>query len=287
MMCRKPFVRGMEAFGCGQCMPCRFNRRRIWTHRIMLESLVHRCASFVTLTYNDENLPAGGTLVPRDLQLFLKRLRRQMPVKLRFFGVGEYGDFSWRPHYHLALFGCDRSCGSLLRKAWPSGFVHVGDLTYDSAQYVCGYVTKKLTRSDDDRLHGRYPEFARMSLRPGIGALAIEEVAAALQNRAGWDYIGDVGDVPSVLRHGRKSMPLGRYMRTRLRAAMNFAEVGESAEAAYKRSAEMLVMYKDYLLNEKEEALGVGDFVRKTGAAKAVQLENRLKILNSRKGLGL
>ena len=64
MLCRKPFSKKGAQFGCGQCMACRINRRRIWTHRIMLEALVSPSASFLTLTYNKENLPDGGTLAP-------------------------------------------------------------------------------------------------------------------------------------------------------------------------------------------------------------------------------
>ena len=44
-------------FGCGQCLPCRVNKRRLWTNRIMLESMCHDDNAFVTLTYNDDNIP--------------------------------------------------------------------------------------------------------------------------------------------------------------------------------------------------------------------------------------
>lgn len=279
MLCRKPFVRGMEAFGCGQCMPCRFNTRRIWTHRIMLEALVHADASFVTLTYDKYNLPDGGSVVPRDMQLFLKRVRKNVG-RCRFFGVGEYGDHSWRPHYHLALFGIGPDRAQDIQKCWRYGFSYTGTLTRDSAQYVAGYVTKKLTQVNEftyEKLLHRHPEFARMSNRPGIGALAIDQVAQALLNRHGWDSIERNGDVPTALRSDGRMQPLGRYMRRKLREKMNFKEHGQTEEAAWKASAEMLVMYKDYLL-DNPHALGLKQALLEKGKVKAQQLETKMKI---------
>lgn len=219
---------------------------------MMLEAVVHPAASFVTLTYNEDNLPEGGTLVPKHLQDFMKRLRKNVGG-CRFFGVGEYGDHSWRPHYHLALFGHGPAQGEAIASCWPFGFTHTGDLTLHSAQYVAGYVTKKMTRADDERLNGRYPEFARMSLRPGIGATALQHVADALQNKYGWDEIESTGDVPKMLRHAGRTMPLGRYMRSRLRSEMNFAEIGGQPDAIFKESARLLDVYKSYLLDEETE----------------------------------
>lgn len=256
----------------------------------MLEALVHEKASFVTLTYNEENLPDGGSLYPRHLQLFLKRLRLRVGA-LRFYGVGEYGDDNERPHYHLALYGLAPEGGYYVRDryvqpdvdgAWGLGNTDTGTLTLDSAQYICGYVVKKLVKKDDPRLGGRHPEFARMSLRPGIGAPAIQQVANALQNKAGWDEINNLGDVPNVLKTAGRLMPLGRYMRQRLRLGMNFEVLRESDEAAYKRSAEMLVMYQDYLLTS-EAPLGVKQMVLQANAQKTLNLINRTKIYNSKK----
>lgn len=257
----------------------------------MLESLVHERASFVTLTYADENLPEGGTVIPRHLQLFMKRVRKHAGRGIRFFGVGEYGDLTQRPHYHLALFGLGRSEADVIGRSWNLGFSYVGDLTLDSAQYIAGYVTKKMTGKDDARLEGRHPEFARMSLRPGIGALAARDVASALQNRHGWDEIGRLGDVPNVLKHGRKSLPLGRYMRTKLRAEMNFEVLNEPEEAAIKRSAEMLDVYRTYLTDEEASSPFTWHLGKKRKDAeddqKAHQMEKKLKLYNSKKGIGI
>src|SRR5574341_130610 len=217
MLCRKPFMRGTLPFGCGQCLPCRINRRRIWTHRIMLEAAKHAKSAFVSLTYASGQLPVKNriaTLRPRDVQLWLKRLRRATG-SLRYFLVGEYGDETQRPHYHAAVFGIDAGacvfcrhqyrrsgCDCLLARSWGLGNVHVGDLTEKSAQYVAGYVTKKMTSVSDGRLHGRHPEFARMSLRPGIGAAAMVDVARVLTTPVGAEMVCQTGDVPSTLKYG-------------------------------------------------------------------------------------
>lgn len=102
----------------------------------------------------------------------------------------------------------------MVGEAWKHGDVDLGTLEAHSAQYVAGYVTKKLTGRDDERLDGRFPEFARMSLRPGIGHGVLQHVAGVL---VGHGLDESALDVPSVLRHGKKLMPLGRYLRRKLR----------------------------------------------------------------------
>lgn len=228
-LCLDPFIQGPAAYDCGRCLPCRTKRRRLWSHRLMLEALDAKGSCFVTLTYGD---PSPVSLNPVDLQLFLKRFRQAiLPLKVRFYAVGEYGDESGRPHYHIALYGwgpciygrsrysklynnCCSVCDAL-RDIWGLGFVYVGELEIKSAMYIAGYMLKKMTRPDDFRLEGRYPEFARMSRRPGIGAWAMDEVAHALLH---YKLDEKLVDVPESLRHGVKLMGLGRYLRQRLRA---------------------------------------------------------------------
>ena len=185
MLCKKPNTRGAQVFGCGRCVPCRISRRRIWTHRLMLEAYKHGNSTMATLTYDPDHLPSGGTLVPSDVDAFMHRLRTNWRrstggLKIRFYGVGEYGDDTQRPHYHYALFGypnCSRGrtdhrydicCGhcQLIKDSWKLGGVDLQELNPVTCQYVCGYVTKKMTKWDDPRLSGRHPEFARMSNRP-------------------------------------------------------------------------------------------------------------------------
>lgn len=242
-------MRGTIPLGCGQCMHCRLNRRRLWTHRIMLESLKHSSSSFVTLTYNDDNLPDGGTLVPDDPKKWLKRFRRAIePLQVRYYLVGEYGDRTERPHYHLALFGAGQEFTDIIEKTWKKGHVMVGTLTKDSASYIAGYVTKKMTKKDDPRLNGRYPEFARMSLKPGIGATAMRDVADALETEFGVDIIEENQDVPLSLSHGGKSYPLGPYLRRKLREEIGMEE--KSTEEKIKPlQTEMLELFPEVFKN--------------------------------------
>lgn len=233
MLCEQPIsINGILA-GCGQCLQCRINKQREWVHRLILEASLHDHNAFVTLTYSDEYLPrlADGkaTLAPIDMTNFLKRLREKLkPSKIRYFYVGEYGDISQRPHYHMALFGyssCEKGRSSFGRRGtccaqcdriletWSKGIVDLGTLTPESAAYISGYVTKKMTSKDDNRLHGRHPEYSRMSRRPGIGHDAMYDVASTLLTYG----LESQTDVPVSLRHGRRSLPLGRYLRQNLR----------------------------------------------------------------------
>lgn len=251
MNCVKPITRGMHAFGCGQCIPCTIKRRRQWAHRIILENAIAGDSAFLTLTYDDSNLPLVSspgslannftemkipTLFPQDLSDWLKRLRWALsPLKIRFYAVGEYGNETHRPHYHAAVFGlpsCDRgrtirvpnsnradwaNCCDVCRlvgETWDKGDIEVGDINYQSANYIARYVTKKMNRKDDARLQGRLPEFSRSSLYPGIGAPAIPQLAESLR-RCG--FLDKNLDVPHTFRHGDVEMPLGRYMRSKLR----------------------------------------------------------------------
>lgn len=240
MLCRKPYREGVAEYGCGQCTPCRLNRRRLWASRIMLESRVHEFNSFWTFTYDESHLPSDGSLRPRDVQLFLKRLRIYLGDRVcRYYFVGEYGDISQRPHYHAALFGVSEVEAQRVAQIWALGYVAAGSLTWQSASYIAGYVTKKLTKKDDPALAGRYPEFARMSLRPGIGAVAVPGLAAELSTDVGSRLVVRDGDVPTSVQAGKAHWPLGRYLRRRLREECGFETVGGQALPAIRRAQEL------------------------------------------------
>lgn len=187
---------------------------RLWSIRLVLEAAQHPAAFFVTLTYAPEFYPEDGNVSPRELQLFLKRLRLEIaPQRLRFYGVGEYGERSGRAHYHLAVFGgfAFSDFQRAVNAAWARegkslGFVFIGTLTMDSAAYIASYLCKGMTKASAVKLKGRAPEFARMSRRPGIGAWAHVQVADQAKKFG-------IEPVPNVVRFNNRLWPLGRYLR--------------------------------------------------------------------------
>lgn len=182
---------------CGQCIGCKLERSRQWAIRITHEaSLYGKNNSFITLTYNQQNLPKNKSLTPRHFQLFMKRLRKKFGPNIRFYACGEYGEQLGRPHFHACLFNLDFPDKKLhkqvngnpiytseaLSKIWRFGFCSIGELTFESAAYVARYVTKKISGPQSlidnhymdvdhkgEILAERIPEFAVMSRRPGVG----------------------------------------------------------------------------------------------------------------------
>lgn len=137
----------------------------------------------------------------------------------------------------------------MIHEKWGRGGIDNGTLEPESAGYVAGYVTKKLTNPEDDKarrfLNGRYPEFARMSNRPGIGAKAAEKIAQALLSSFGPQMMTEHGDVPVSLSHGGRSFPLGRYLRQKLRKLTNADEImnPETGELKYAGKEKSLQAY--------------------------------------------
>lgn len=163
--------------------------------RCVHEASLYDDNMFITLTYNNENLPADGSLNHRHFQLFMKRLRKQYPEKnIRFFMCGEYGDSSCRPHYHSCVFNLDMPdklhysnannnplyISEKLQALWPYGFSTIGEVNFETAAYVASYVTKKITGDKAEKHYQAVieetgeivqlkPEYGRMSNRRGIG----------------------------------------------------------------------------------------------------------------------
>jgi len=254
MKCINPLAQHGMLYGCGQCTPCRVNKRRVWTHRLVLEASKWKDNCFLTLTYDDEHCPPDGSLEPKTLQDFVKRLRRYHdPVRLRYFAVGEYGSRTWRPHYHLALFNfatCERHRSQFNRSGltccqrckdvnaiWGFGNAYLANLERESAQYISGYVIKKMTQRQDARLNGRHPEFSRMSLKPGIGAHAMEDVKSAITQSPAATLIADV----TQISYGKATMPLGRYLTRRLRSLRGMEPT--APQSSYdKQAADLLAL---------------------------------------------
>lgn len=211
---------------CGQCIGCRLERSRQWAVRAMHEAKMHDHSCFVTLTYDPENIPLGGTLDRKAFPSFVKRLRKKVADRnlkegkavdyLRYFHAGEYGKDTRRPHYHALIFGYDfpdktkwseRSGNAVFRsveleETWGLGFCEIGSLTFQSAQYVAKYIVDKKNGTwAEEYYQGREPEFATMSRRPGIGRTWYDK------------WKDDVYPSDQVVIDGRVSKPPAYYDR--------------------------------------------------------------------------
>lgn len=213
---------------CGRCMGCRLERTRQWAIRMSHEAQLYDLNSFITLTYDDEHLPADYGVHLRHWQLFNYRLRKSLyPKKIRFYACGEYGEQTLRPHYHAIIFNHSFTPKTLwsknrghplytspqLSKLWAYGQSTFGSVTFDSAAYVAAYVTKKITGEPavahytrvhplSGKIHQVSPEFAVMSRRPGLGQ--------------GWlaKFKSDVYPSDEVIINGRPMNPPRAYDKT-------------------------------------------------------------------------
>lgn len=207
---------------CGRCIGCRLEKSKQWATRCMHEAQLHTHNCFITLTYNNENLPQPEypTLVPRHFTLFMKRLRKKYGNGIRYYHCGEYGEINERPHYHAIIFNHDFADKTLhrvsprgdkiytsqtLEDLWGHGFVTTAAVTFESAAYTARYVLKKQTGknaadhyTNEDGLT-RAPEYATMSRRPGIGQNWIDK------------FHEEVSVTDSVVLRGRQIRPPRYY----------------------------------------------------------------------------
>lgn len=232
---------------CGRCIGCRLGRAQAWAIRCKHESMLHRENTFITLTYADEHVPPDGSLRYRDFQLFMKRLRRKYSnAAIRFFCAGEYGDTTYRPHYHALLFNFSFSDAEpwgrrtyrseSLEGLWQQGSSLIAPVTSASIAYVARYAVKKVygkaaeehytvTDRTTGEVQERVPEFVRMSLRPGIGLEFFKQYKTDL-------YPGDF-----AVMDGRQ-VPVPSYYKRKL-AELSPEEIEEIEYERYLRSRDV------------------------------------------------
>lgn len=202
---------------CGKCIGCRLDYAKNWANRCMLEAQQYEHNYMLTLTYDEEHVPitktyeqidgtvyCETTLNPRDVQLFLHKLRKHwereynwkketddkgdtIKYGFRYFLAGEYGEKSSRAHYHLIMFnfpvydlveiekshkGFPQLSSPTIEKLWGKGRISLVACNWDTCAYVARYVVKKQKgpgSADYYEQLGKLPEFVRMSRNPGIG----------------------------------------------------------------------------------------------------------------------
>lgn len=232
---------------CGRCAQCRVKKAQEWALRCTHEAKMHRHqdgspnGAFITLTFENEGLQLRelregihpSTVHVRDWQLFAKKLRKAVGP-FRYFAVGEYGDENLRPHYHALLFGqdftedrikCEDRDGKTfylsdtLQKTWGYGLTDIRPITPETVNYVCRYVTKKLS--------GDLAESALERLDPETGEVTKVRPVFAVMSKgkngkggigASWfdRFRDDVFPDAFVIQKG-KQKPVPRYYTKRLK----------------------------------------------------------------------
>lgn len=246
MRCERPFDNKGIPCPCGKCGPCRQRHASGWGFRIMKEAEQMGSAFFITLTYAQapksylvkvDGKPHHTVLTKRltvdiyHLQKFIKRVRKSQPgVKIKYYGTSEYGDETFRPHYHIIILGMDllrfvgvdqwnkiqRGVLKLDGKdhfyvdTWKNdkgyiGNVTIGYLTMASANYTLKYISKgrKIPQYKGD---DRQPEKSIMS--KGMGLSYITPAIYKLHRQ-------DLERQYCVTDEGQK-IPLPRYLKDRL-----------------------------------------------------------------------
>lgn len=256
---------------CGQCIGCRLERARQWALRIMHEAQMHERNIFVTLSYDDAHLPADGSLCKKDFQDFIKRLRKRSEFRVSYFHCGEYGEENGRPHYHAILFNVDFAdrvkwadnargdplyTSETLTAIWGKGLAMFGAVTFESAGYCARYCLKKVTGdlacdhyrriSPDGEIYYLVPEYATMSLKPGIGEAWFKEYGADVRNYDGVASGGRMQGSPRFydkLRRrseGRDAMRVVK--RKRVLKALEHAEDNTEERLAVKKKVKVAAL---------------------------------------------
>lgn len=183
---------------CGTCPECCKDYYTQWATRGSRELMEWPHSVFITLTYDNKHLPKDKSLDKRDLQLFIKRVKKHFGSTksnpIRQIYCGEYGTQTNRPHYHAILFNCEFNdkkfhrrteqnhnvyTSATLTTLWGKGFAEFGEAQPSSVAYLFKYILKKKSRKEKRKPHFievdgiTYEvahEFIESSRNPGIGA---------------------------------------------------------------------------------------------------------------------
>lgn len=184
----KPNSEGNLLLPCGKCSECISKRAIEWAYRAKHEISLHKQNCFITLTYNDENLPPMKVEeIKYGFQCFMKRLRKKIKKPVRYMVSHEFGTLNYRPHHHAIIFGWEPSNqikykrtkgGSIIFRSkeledlWSVGHSSVGTANERTAYYIASYSLKGKHHNYTDPKTGesiRLSDCMDASKRPAIG----------------------------------------------------------------------------------------------------------------------
>lgn len=241
VQCVHPYVTKLgDVVPCGNCVMCKIAHAAEWSLRLLHELEVCKgVGAFVTLTYSDNCL---SPLNKRDLQLFIKMLRRYSEDRFKYYACGEYGGQTKRPHYHLILLGVIPT-KEVMDVCWKRGFYQIGSVTYDSCRYVAQYVDKKFDSKRNKEVYGDFqPPFQLQS--QGIGLRWLLNNADQLRKDL-------------EIRKGRRSRGLSRYYKDKLQLTED--QIQELHDRSERKSEKKLFQtignYKETPVSKEELSL--------------------------------
>lgn len=199
----------IKEFNCGHCPECLQARASSWAIRAVYEASQYEHNCMVTLTYDNYARDSHGRIIgelppdrnlhvcKRDVQLFIKRLRKWYKEPIKYLLCAEYGSHTHRAHYHAILFGvkfpdlvpykATKRGNSIykshiLSQLWGHGICSVDCININGA--VARYCTKYTAKSRS--------EDTFMLFSHGIG---IEAMLADF-NGIGYSYQGRIYPIP-------------------------------------------------------------------------------------------
>lgn len=193
---------------CGKCPACLANQRAEWIFRLKQEANFSEFSCFVTLTYDDEHVPRDMCVNKKDVQDFHKRLRKHFPSgDMRYYLVSEYGDHTFRPHYHGLYFFKHRYeldfIYNTFLTSWQKGFIKFGEVEEGSIVYCTKYCLKHSSTPE-----GRTKTF-RLISKMGEGGIGVQYLNKMK------DYHINENNFTRVFAEG-KSTRMPRYYRDRI-----------------------------------------------------------------------
>ncbi len=194
---------------CGKCAYCMMQYSNQWAHRCSLEAKQYKENYFITLTYDNENLPRQkkindhtgeieeyNSLNKEHLKKFIKGIRNYYYRKykhtgIKFLACGEYGEKGGRPHYHLIMFNLPMEdlkpkfinkkgeqywTSETIENIWKKGLTIATEYSWNTGEYIARYLSKRAdTNWDANYYKDRRLVKEYITMSNGIGKKYLEE----------------------------------------------------------------------------------------------------------------
>lgn len=248
---------------CHKCAACIAQKRSEWTFRLLQEMKIATSAYFLTLTYSDEHVPKDLNLSKEELQNFFKRLRvaqsKVTKSQIRYYAIGEYGENTHRPHYHIILFNVHNDVKPNLETIWKKGFIQLKPVNQARLHYVTKHQVVTMLE-----LQEKEPPFSLMSKRPYLGYSYVNK-ATKKYHKANPHYVSF---------HSGHKIPMPRVYKKHF-----FTKIQRQINAA---EAIRLSVENENNLQAKYEKKGVNYFTRYSEIQKQ-KIKNQKRTSKSRK----